>query len=250
MNQYPTETTELPSKGLNLYPEGHPLQKGSVEMRYMTAKHEDILTNTNYLSQGIAIEKLLEALIVDKIAIDDLLIGDKNAIMIAARVLGYGPDYEITTTHPGTGRSIKIKVDLGKLEYKELDATLFNKANGEVDFTLPVSKKVVTIKLLTGKDSKLISGEINGLKKVNPEASYDVSVRLKNMIVAIDNNRDIRTIREFVDNQMRPGDSLAVRNFASTIMPDVNMTVKYNFENYGEEDIAVPLGVNFFWPTE
>jgi hypothetical protein len=170
--------------------------------------------------------------------------------MIAARVLGYGPDYEITTIHPGTGRSIKIKVDLGQLDYKQLDTTLFNKPNGEVDFTLPVSQKVVTIKLLTGKDSKLISGEINGLKKVNPEASYDVSVRLKNMIVAIDNNRDIGTIREFIDTQMRPGDSLAVRNFAGNIMPDVSMTIKYNFENYGEEDIAVPLGVNFFWPSE
>lgn len=248
-NQYPTETVELPSKGLGLYPEGHPLAAGEVQMKYMTAYHEDILTNTNYLKQGIAIDKVLESLIVDKIPLDEFLVGDKNALMVAARVLGYGPDYEIAATNPVTGKLQKITVDLGKLEYKELDKGLFNGVNGEVDFLLPGSKKTVTIKLLDGKTNKIISNEINGLKKLRPEESFEITVRLKNTIVALDGNRDIKTIRSFVDT-MRPVDSLAIRSFYSKITPDVEMKVKYNFDGYGEEDVDVPIGINFFWPSE
>jgi hypothetical protein len=91
----PTEMVELPSKGL-LYPEGHPLAEGKIEMKYMTAKEEDILTNQNYIRQGIVIDKLLQSLIVTKFDYNDLLIGDKDAIMMAARVLGYGKDYKFT----------------------------------------------------------------------------------------------------------------------------------------------------------
>lgn len=248
-NQYPTETVELPSKGLGLYPEGHPLASGEVQMKYMTAYHEDILTNTNYLKQGIAIDKVLESLLVDKIPLDDFLIGDKNALMIAARVLGYGPDYEVTTINPLTGKPQKITVDLGKLEYKELDKGLFNGLNGEVDFFLSISKKTVTIKLLDGKTNRTINSEINGLKKIRPEESFDITVRLKNTIVAVEGNRDIKTIRSFVDT-MRPGDSLSLRTFLGKVTPDIEMKVKYNFDGYGEEDVNVPIGISFFWPSE
>src|SRR6056300_1773849 len=91
----PTEVVELPSKGL-LYPEGSPLVEGKIEMKYMTAKEEDILTNQNYIRQGIVIDKLLKSLIVSKINFEDLLIGDKDAIIIASRILGYGKDYNFT----------------------------------------------------------------------------------------------------------------------------------------------------------
>ena len=94
--KFPTEMVELPSKGY-FYTEGHPLSKGKVEVKYMTAREEDILTSQNLIQQGTVIDKLLESLIVDKsIKIDDMLIGDKNAIMVAARILGYGKDYDIT----------------------------------------------------------------------------------------------------------------------------------------------------------
>jgi len=92
----PTETVSLPSKGL-LYPESSPLSKGEIEMKYMTAKEEDILTNANYLRNGTVIDKLLKALIITPINYDELVIGDKNAILIAARVLGYGKDYNFNT---------------------------------------------------------------------------------------------------------------------------------------------------------
>ena len=89
----PTETIDLPSKGL-IYPSDNPLSSGKIEMKYMTAKEEDILTNQNYIQKGIVLDKLLQALIVSKINYSDLIVGDKNAIMVAARVLGYGKDYE------------------------------------------------------------------------------------------------------------------------------------------------------------
>ena len=90
--QFPTEEVTLPSKGL-LYPEGSPLRKGVIEMKYMTAKEEDILTNQNYIANGTVIDKLIKSLIVSKVDYNDLLIGDKNALLIAARILGYGKDY-------------------------------------------------------------------------------------------------------------------------------------------------------------
>ena len=248
-NQYPTEIVELPSKGLGLYPKGHILEKGEVEMKYMTAYHEDILTNSNYLKQGIAIDKVLESLIVEKVPIDEFLVGDKNALMIAARILGYGPDYEITVRNPVSGLLQNIKVDLTQLDFKEIDKSLFIGGNGEVDFKLPISKKTVTVKLLDGKTYKSMNAEINGLKKLRPEESFEVTVRLKHIIVAVDGDREQKTIRSFVDS-MRPGDSLALRKFHVKITPDVNMTTKYNFDGYGEEDIEIPFGMNFFWPSE
>ena len=115
--KFPTEMVELPSKGL-LYPEGHPLSNGKVEMKYMTAKEEDILTNQNYIKQGVVIDKLLQSLLVTKFNFDDLLTGDKNAIMIAARVLGYGKDYAFTYNGE------EINIDLSQLRTIELDETL------------------------------------------------------------------------------------------------------------------------------
>ena len=110
----PTEMVELPSKGL-LYPEGHPLAEGKIEMKYMTAREEDILTNQNYIRQGIVIDKLLQSLIMTKFDYNDLLIGDKDAIMMAARILGYGKDYKFTYLGE------EITVDLTILEEKPLD---------------------------------------------------------------------------------------------------------------------------------
>ena len=96
--KFPTEIVDLPSKG-HFYVQGHPLSSGKVEIKYMTAKEEDILTSQNLIQQGTVIEKLLQSLIVDKsVKVDDMLIGDKNAIMGAARILGYGKDYQFTYT--------------------------------------------------------------------------------------------------------------------------------------------------------
>ena len=122
----PTETVTLPSKGL-VYPETSPLAKGEIEMRYMSAKDEDILTNINFIKQGTAIDKLLKSLIITPIDIDDLIVGDKNAILFAARILGYGKDYPIKFRNESLGKDDDYNVDLTTLKEKEINESLIGR---------------------------------------------------------------------------------------------------------------------------
>ena len=239
--QFPTEEVTLPSKGL-LYPEGSPLRKGVIEMKYMTAKEEDILTNQNYIANGTVIDKLIKSLIVSKFDYNDLLIGDKNALLIAARILGYGKDYSFQY------KGETVKVDLTKVEDKVLDESLFKEGKNEFPFTLPTSKKEVTFKFLTHKDEKAIEAEINGLKKINENVSAGVSTRLKHVITSIDGDRTKSTIRNFVDNQLLAIDSRALRNHIIKIQPDTNLVFKYEAKDGNFIDIDIPINLNFFWP--
>jgi len=238
--KFPTEIVELPSKGL-LYPKDHPLSSGTVEMKYMTAKEEDILTNMSYIKQGVVIDKLLKSLLVTQFPYDDLLIGDKNAIMIAARVLGYGKDY------PFTYNGEEIVVDLAELPVNELDENLVNDGINEFEFELPYSKNKVTFQLVTGKIEKAVEQEIKGMKRINKNVSADISTRLKHQIVSVDGETDKKTIREFVDNYMLARDSSALRAYIRDMQPDIKMSFIYEGDN-GEEEVAVPMEAQFFWP--
>jgi hypothetical protein len=242
----PTETISLPSKGL-LYPETSPLSKGQIEMKYMTAKEEDILTNTNFIRQGTVIDKLLQALIVTPIEYSDLLVGDKNAILVAARVLGYGKDYTFKYTNQRNQES-EVTVDLSILEDKQIDESLFKRGANEFTFALPHSGNNITFKLLTHGDEKKIDDEIKGLQKVNPNSSTDVTTRLKHIITSVEGKRDAKDIREFVDNYLIAKDARALREYYSKISPDVNLTFKPEDESYTGEGIAIPVSINFFWP--
>jgi hypothetical protein len=234
----PTETVELPSKGL-LYPEDSELAKGVVEIKYMTAKEEDILTNQSYIRNGTVLDKLLKSVIVSKVNYDDLLIGDKNAIMIAARILGYGADYSFE--YNGESQS----VDLSLVENKPLKEELFSKNVNEFSFTLPRSKNNITFKLLTHKDEQDINRELEGLKKINKDSSPELSTRLKFMITSVEGMRDKKDIREFVDTALLAQDSRALREYIREIQPDVDLTF---FPDGSSSRISIPIGVNFFWP--
>ena len=237
--QFPTEVIDLPSKGL-LYPEDSPLSSGKVEMKYMTAREEDILTNVNYLEQGIVIDKLLESLVVSKIDHNELLIGDKNALLIAARVLGYGKDYDIEYLgKPYT-------VDLSELKLKELDESLFEKGKNEFEFTLPTTNTVIKFKLLTQGDETRINEEIKGLQKIDKNASYENTTRLKHMILSVDGDTDNGKIRQFVDNYFLARDSRALRTYVTIIQPDVDLT--FYPEGGPEGGVDIPIGINFLWP--
>jgi hypothetical protein len=234
----PTETVDLPSKGL-LYPEGSELAKGVVEMKYMTAKEEDILTNQTYIKNGTVLDKLIRSLIVSKIVYDDLLVGDKNAIMIAARILGYGSDY--TFEYNGEPQL----VDLSQIESKPLKEELFSSRVNEFSFTLPHSKNSITFKLLTHKDEQDINRELEGLKKINKDADTSLSTRLKYMITSVEGERERKDIREFVDNYLLAKDSRALREYIREIQPDVDLTF---FPDGTSDRINIPIGVSFFWP--
>jgi len=234
----PTETIELPSKGL-LYPEDSELAKGTLEMKYMTAKEEDILTNQSYIRNGTVLDKLMKSLIVSKIEFDDLLIGDKNAIMISARILGYGSEYSFE--HNGETQTI----DLSSLENKPLKEELFTNRLNEFEFTLPHSKNTVTFKLLTHKDEQDISRELEGLKKINKDSSTELSTRLKYLITSVEGSREKKDIRDFVENYFLAKDSRALREYIKKIQPDVDLTF---FPNNGSDRISIPIGISFFWP--
>jgi len=237
----PTETVELPSKGL-LYPEGHPLSGGTIEMKYMTAKEEDILTNQNYIRQGTVIDKLLQSLIVTEVNYDDLLIGDKNAIMIAARILSYGKDYEFDL---GNG---KQTVDLSIFEPKKLDESLYKKGQNEFSFTLPFTNNIITFKLLTHGDEKKIDQEIKGLQKIDKNNITEATTRLKYMITSINGSYERNDIRDFVDNGLLARDARAFREYYNTISPDLDLTFTYSDVDGADREAALPITVSFFWP--
>ena len=242
-SMFPTEEVTLPSKGL-IYPQDNPLAKGTLEMKYMTAKEEDILTNESYIKNGTVIDKLLQSLIVTPINYNDLVVGDKNAIMIAARVLGYGKDYTFTLGDE------EFTVDLTEVDDKELkEEHLLEKGKNEFEFTLPTINKSITFKILTHADEKKIDTEVKGLKKINKNNSTEYSTRLKHMILSIEGDYERKTIRQFVDTNLLARDARALREYVREIQPDVNLT--FDLENEAgsvKGDVKIPIGITFFWP--
>jgi len=244
--KFPTEIIDLPSKGL-VYPESSPLSSGTIELKYMSAKEEDILTNSNFIEKGIVIDKLLQSMIVTKCDYNELITGDKNAILFAARILGYGAEYPVEITDK-YGKKINTTIDLSSLKNKEINESLFIKGKNEFNFTLPQSKVSVTFKLLTSSDETKINEEIKGLKKAKPQESFDVTTRLKHQIIAINGDPSAEKIRFFVDNMLMK-DSRALRKYITEISPDLEMTFSYE-DSKGDivEGVSVPLNINFLYP--
>jgi len=240
--KFPTEQVELPSKGL-VYSKDNPLSSGVIEMKYMTAKEEDILTNQNYIKDGTVVDRLLKSLIMSKINYDDLVVGDKNAIMIAARVLGYGKDYSFEYENE------TITVDLSELEQRFIDEeALLEKHVNLFKYVLPHSKNEITFKLLNTKDETAIKSEVKGLQKLDKKSSPELSTRLKHMIQSINGDDDSKTIRDFVDNYMLARDSRALREYIRNFQPDINLSFTHVSSDGNERELALPMTVSFFWP--
>lgn len=242
----PTEMIDLPSKGL-VYPKENPLSSGVVEMKYMTAKEEDILTNVNLLRQGLAIEKMLKSLIKSPIAYEDLTLGDRNALLIAARILAYGKDYNLRYTNPNTSQEEVIIVDLQKLVYKNVDLSLFNNDN-EVAYELPFTKNTVTFKILTIEEDKKIEEEAKGVKKALGQEP-GISLRLKHQITSINGDRSTKTVRDFIDSgALLSRDSNPLRQFIASVTPDIEMKTTVSLADGTETEIDVPMTAEFFFP--
>ena len=236
---FPTEVVELPSKGL-VYPEDSALSSGKVEMKYMTAREEDILTNQNYIANGTVIDRLLKALIVSDIEYDELVVGDKNAVLLASRILGYGKDYEVQYG------SKKYNIDLTTIESKPIDETLFTKGKNEFDFTLPTSNVKVTFKLLDNKDEKAIEAELEGYKKIDKDHIPELSTRLKFIITSVDGDNSKKKVNEFVDKYLLARDSRALREYINKVQPDVNAVFYPDGGPVG--GVKIPFGISFLWP--
>ena len=246
----PTEIIDLPSRGY-FYPEGHPLSSGKIEMKYMTAKEEDILASQNLIKQGVVIDKLLQSLIVTKINYNDLLTIDKNAIFIAARILGYGKDYEVEIACPSCSEKSKHVIDLQEFDEKVVDWTNYIKGECSHKFTLPISKKELRLKFLTHGDEKKIEDDSKAAKKLTKivGSDADLTTRLKNIITAVDGDSSVGIINKTVDT-MLSRDSLALRTHIKNNTPDINTTFTFSCSNcnHEQENMTLPIGVSFFWP--
>ncbi len=253
-NQYgfPTEVLSLPSKGL-LYPEDSPLRSGTIDVKYMTAKEEDILTSTNLIAQGKVIERLLESVIVTpNVKLDDLLVGDKNAVMMGTRILGYGSEYNVSLNDPETNEEVELQVDLTTLKPKEIDEKLLEEGENKFEFELPNSKRKVEFKLLNGHDEKKIEEALKELEKVEQLTgiSSELTTRIKHQLISVDGNTEKSFINNFVDNEFLALDTRAYRKYVSGITPDIDISFDYRTKRTGKEvKVDVPLGVEFFWPA-
>ena len=242
---FPTEIVELPSKG-KLYPEGHPLKGGTIEMKYMTAKEEDILTNQSFIKNGVVLDKLFRSLIVTPCEYNDLLLCDKNAVMVAARILGYGKDYPIKATSP-TGEEIEHTVDLTKLGEKDIDWNLIRDGENEFMLDLPAAKIPIKVKLLTQRDQARMDKELRGLQKLKKNAA--VSTMMKYVIIDVDGETDNAKIRKFVDTKLLAVDARAIRTYLKKITPEVDLSVELPDGESGDTfRSAINIGLDFFWP--
>ena len=243
---FPTEEVNLPSKGY-FYPKDSPLASGKVEMKYMTAREEDILTSPNLLKQGTAVEKLLEALIVDKnINTDDLLIGDKNALIIAARILAYTKKYDFAAIDE-MGNETTATVDLTTLNDKEIDFKELTEGVNEFPFKLPNSEREVVLRMLTNQDEKGLTKEAEALQKA--KMSTGMTSRMKRMLVSVDGNSERAHINKFVDTELLSVDALEMRKYLFSITPDVNMSTIATYADGTESEVVVQVTAQFFWPS-
>lgn len=256
--KFPTEIIELPSRGL-VYSKDNPLSTGKVEMKYMTAKEEDILTTQSYIKDGSVLDRLFQSLIIGNgdglpIKYVDLVTGDKNAIMIAARILGYGKDYEVELEDPFSNNKQKEVIDLTQFENKEYDGSnQLELHRNEFEFTLPTSNRKVTFMAMTESKERKVKHEVDELKKANrklkDETSRELTTRLKTMILSVDGESEQKVINHFVDNELFAVDSKALRGYINEVVPDIDLTWEFVSEETGERrEMLLPMDVSFFWP--
>jgi len=246
----PTEFVDLPSKGI-YYQEDHPLhQQDTMEIRYMTARDEDILTSRSLLQKGVAIDRFLQNIIVNKhIKIDSLLTGDKNALVVAARITGYGPEYKTKISCPSCGEQSDYSFDLGELPHSEDDFPegVEKTSHGTFIVTAPKTNVKVELKLLKSADEKTILRTIKNKKKKNiPESPLTDQLRMA--IVSINGRGEPNLINLFV-NSLPAFDARYLRDVYGKLMPNIDMKQNFMCPSCGaEQELEVPLTSDFFWP--
>ena len=242
--KFPSEVVDLPSEG-RLYPKEHPCSNGKIELKYMTAREEDILTSQNLIKKGIVIDKLLDSLILTEgVSTDDLLTGDKNAVMVAARILAYGKEYECDVLNPSTGDKFNYTFDLTECPFQKPPEEV---TENKFELKLPISKSTVTFRVLNGKEESEIAQHLLQIsKKVRPTVSPELTTRLKKSIISVDGDENQPTINAFVDN-MLARDSMVLRKKINDVSPDISLKKEIDIEGETVE-VAIPMTVNFFWP--
>ena len=245
---FPTEVIRLPSYG-KFYPEEHPLRKngGRLEIKYMTAKEEDILTNTNLLRNGKTLDKLIESLVVhDGVDYQDLSANDITAILLFSRVISYGKDYEIELLCNHCNKQTTSVVDLTSLEAPDEGDVIEPNPDGTLTFNVP-SGKSITIRVLTRKDEIEIDRQLEIADSKGLSMNI-ISSRLKRIVTSIDDITDKTTISSMVENLI-VADTREIRSQYNRITPMVDIYVEVSCSHCGQMTGGqLPVSANFFWP--
>jgi len=246
----PTELVPLPSSG-KVYPPSSPLHNQDVvEIRPMTAREEDILTSRALIKKGTVITELIKACLVDRsINTSDLLVGDRNALMMAVRITGYGPDYTVELECDECSAKNQQTFNLAELPIKKLELDPVAQGQNLFEFLLPQTKKKVFFKFSTGRDEEDASALAEKQKKLGIGNDSTVTTSLLQSIVSIDGIEDRFKISNFVKH-MPARDSLALRKHMRDHEPGVNMKQETVCPACGNtEEVNMPLGVTFLWPA-
>jgi len=247
----PTEFVELPSKGAH-YNEDHPLRGAdTIEIRHMTAKEEDILTSEALIRKGLALDRLLQAVIMDKsINVNDLLVGDKNAILIACRKTGYGSSYETTVVCPTCMTSAESVLDLDDLvikESKNLPENVSENANGNYTIRFEDIDLNLEVRLLRGSDEKRVA-QLRDNRKKRKLPSANITDQLVAIIVSINGMTEAAIIKQFVE-RVPAILSRQIRTIYDELTPDLDLSFEFECDecNYVGK-VGMPLTADFFWP--
>ncbi len=246
----PAELVTLPSRGA-VYPvESGLFKRDQLEIKAMTTREEDILTSRALIKKGTVITELIKSCVIDKsVDVDQLISGDRNALMVAIRCCGYGAIYRPSIECPGCKQTCEQKYDLSKLAIKELEAKPIADGINEFAFKLPVTGVTVTFKFLTGKDEEeLIITQERKKKVVSSQVDTLVSDQLKAALLSVNNVRDKAKLAFFVDNM--PGrDSLALRDYMKDAQPGIDMEQLFECDkcDYNETGV-MEISSEFFWP--
>lgn len=247
--EVPLESVPLPSNGVVYPPESSLHMRETVEIRSMTAREEDILTSRALIKKGTVITELIKSCLIDKkIYVPDMLAGDRNAIMVALRITGYGAEYAVEADCPKCNVRSKQEFNLGDMPIKRLQIEPVAKGQNVFEFKLPVTKKTVNFKFLTGRDEEEISTIQERTKKQGAQADNIVTNRLQFAIVSIDGKTDRSSINGFIRN-MPARDSMSLRKFIDANEPGIDMKGNFDCPSCSDvNEVRVPLGASFFWP--
>ena len=239
-----TELVDLPSKGL-FYDEGHPLHnETTIEIKHMTTKEEDILTNQSFLKNGTAIDRMLQSIIVDnRIRVKDLFVGDKNALLVASRIYGYGSGYDTKFTCPSCGTTQATTFNLEDIEHVDFE-------QNQVEYEVEPDYESKTLFLTIPRNNTKLELRLVKEEKADPKKKNNTSVSYyyKKIIKSVNGNPNPKYISDYI-NSMAAVDSRYLRNIYSKIVPGVDFMLDFECTNCGYHgEVEVPLNAEFFWP--
>lgn len=246
----PTSLVPLPSRGV-VYPSNHPLHlQESVEIRGMTTREEDILMSRALIRKGTVISELIKScMITPGVDVTSLVGGDRNALMVAVRILGYGADYSGHVDCPACQVRNELHVDLNNLEMKDLGVDPVELGDNRFKYTLPVSKGDVVFKLLTGREEEEIMASMEAKKKRGIQNDNVITTRLGYSILSINGITDKMKLSNFI-SYMPARDSNALRSYMDKIEPGMDMKFDFECKSCGHVEVMpLPLGPTFFWPN-